>query len=337
MTQDDVALDIDAAAWRLRLLARLAAERANLLRHLRGIDEATLLASFIDDDWTAKDILAHVGSWDAFHTERMSLVLNGRINAIREFGGPGEMDARNVEIHTFSANLSLEQALTLCLKERDIFLSVLSRSPDDLLQQEIEMPWGWRTSMRRWAEWRCEHDAVHAQQLQIWRQQLAKEQKQQIGPIFILRAILNATRDEFYALTDCIPASQRETRPVCGHWTLKDLVGHLTDWERVGVTGLRQIAAGKTPNFDEPILDFEVWNTDHAAARQSQPWETVWADFINTRRELLALVDEIDEARWGRPFDAPWNAQSNAYQWTLIWSGHEYEHAQDIRDTLNVE
>ncbi len=337
MIQENPAVDTEAVTWRLQFLVRLAAERADLLRQLRGIDEETLSTAFIDGDWTAKDILTHIGSWDAFHTERMSLVLNGRINAIHPLGGQNALDRRNAEIHAFSRHLSLEQALAICLKERGGFLGTLSRIPDNLLHQEIEMPWEWRTSMRHWAEWRHEHDATHAQQLKIWRQQLPKEQKQQIGPIFILQAILKATRKEFRTLVNRLPASQRKTLPVCGHWSLKDLVGHITDWEQVGVTGLRQIAAGQTPEFDTPIPDFDAWNNAHAAARQHQPWETVWDDFNNTRQELMALVAEIGDEGWQRPFTTPWNTQLNSYQWAHIWSGHEHEHAQDVRDALKTD
>ncbi len=334
MTQNNIAADIDAAVWRGQLLAQLAAERANLLRSFRGIDEETLSTALVDDDWTAKDILARAGSWDAFHTERMSLVLNGRINAIPPQSSPEEITELNAEIHTFCCDLSLEQALAIALKERSGFLTILNRIPDELLHREIKLPWGQRARMSQWAEQRWQRDATHSAQLRRWRSQLPAEKKQQIGPVCILRAILKATRKEFTSLARLVPASERKTRPVCGIWSLKDLVGHITDWEQVGVTGLRHIAAGQTPNFDEPIPDFDTWNAKHAAARQNQPWEAVWHDFTNTRQELLALVDKIDDEAWQRPFATPWHTHLNTYQWALIWSGHEHEHTQDLRDAI---
>ncbi len=337
MNQQDVGPNIQAPAWRLQLLAWLAAERAALLRPLRGIDEAMLSDLLVDEAWMAKDILAHIGAWDAFHTERMSLVLNGRINAIPELGGQVEMDVRNAELLAFSRNLSLEQALAVCLKERSSFLAVLARIPDELLHREIELPWGWRTHMREWTEWRCRHDAVHAEHLHAWRNQLPKEHKSQAGPIYLLRAMLKSTRNEFLAIANLVPAAERESRPVCGVWSLKDLVGHLTDWEQVGVVGLRQLAAGQTPQFDAPIDDFDTWNNAHAAVRRDQPWDEVWAEFYETRRELLALVDEMGEVGWQRPFPTPWDSQINGYFWTTIWTNHEHEHAADIRLALQSD
>ncbi|MCB9419698.1 MAG: DinB family protein [Ardenticatenaceae bacterium] len=336
MIQADDIQDLETQKSRKALLACLAGERANLLRQLRGIDESVLCSVPVSDRWTVRDILVHLGSWDAFHSERMSMILNGRINAIRELGEEDAVDARNAEILTFSRNLTLEPALALCLKERSGFLATLARIPDELLHREIELPWGWRTQMIQWTEWRYQHDAGHATELNAWRNQLDQVQTRQIGPVFLLRAILKATRKEFLALADLIDEDERTTRPVCGVWTLKDLVGHLTDWERVGVAGLRQLVAGETPEFDELITDFDTWNDAHAAVRHNQPWDEVWADFMQTRGEFLALVDQMGEADWQRPFTAPWDSQINGYFWVNVWAGHDHEHAADVRNALGL-
>jgi hypothetical protein len=336
MIQTNETLHEEMDKTRKELLARLAGERASLLRQIRGIDESVLCTLPVQNEWTVRDILVHLGSWDAFHTERISLILNGRINAITELGEKDAIDDRNDEILTFARNLTLDQALGICLKERSSFLATLERVPNELLHQEIELPWGWQTTILQWAIWRHQHDAVHADELKTWRNGLDQDQKRQIGPIFLLRAMLKATRKEFLSLVDLIPEAERTTRPVCGIWTLKDLVGHLTDWERVGVDGLRQLAAGQTPEFNEIITDFDTWNNAHADARKHQPWETVWAEFLDTRDNLLVLFDQMSEAHWQRPFTTPWDSQINGYFWVNIWAGHDHEHALDVRNVLGL-
>jgi hypothetical protein len=184
--------------------------------------------------------------------------------------------------------------------------------------------------------WRHQHDAQHAAELKTWRNTLEQDKKRQIGPIFLLRTILKATRKEFLSLIDLIPEAERATRPVCGIWTMKDLMGHLTDWERVGVNGLRQLAAGQTPVFDEMIADFDTWNNTHAEKRKHQSWETVWAEFLATRSNLLALFDQMSEEHWQRPFTTPWDSQTNGYFWVNIWAGHDHEHALDVRQAIGL-
>ncbi|MEJ2748865.1 MAG: DinB family protein [Anaerolineae bacterium] len=230
--------------------------------------------------------------------------------------------------------MTLEQALAICLKERGGFLAALERIPDDLLHETLVMPWGWQTSMHQWVERRYKHDGEHAGELKTWREQLPQSERRQIGPIFLLRAVLKAARKEFLALANLIPKAEWTTRPVCGIWTLKDLIGHLADWEKVGIDGLRQLVAGQTPEFDELITNFDTWNNAHAAARNDQPWAEVWADFEETRETLLALVDQMGERDWERPFTAPWDSSINGYFWVNVWAGHDHEHATDVRNAL---
>lgn len=336
MHKNEDTMGIEDVMSRQQLLARLIGERTTLLRQLRGIDEQTLNTLPVQGAWTVKDILVHLGSWDAFFTERISMVLHGRINAIQKLGEQDAINVRNADILAFSSNLTLEQALAICLKERGGFLAALDQIPDALLHKEIEMPWGWRTRMYQWAERRYQHDAEHITELKTWRNQLEQEQKRQIGPIFLLRTILKAARKEFVRLVDLVPDDERTTRPVCGVWTLKDLVGHLTDWEKVGVVGLRQLIAGQTPEFDEAIIDFDTWNNAHAEARRDQLWDDVWADFAAVRQDLLELVDQMSEPDWQQPFTTPWDSQINGYFWVNIWAGHDHEHAADLRSALDL-
>jgi hypothetical protein len=324
------------ATWRRHLLARLAAERTYFLRPYMALDEETLATHRVVEQWTAKDLLAHVGVWDAFQAQRMSLVLDGRLDDVQQVGGEAGMAARNAELYERYRDVPLEQALAIGLKERSGFLATLARISDADLHRELEFPWGWRTRMAVWAELRYQHDAEHATHLAQWRETLPQEARRQVGPKYLLRAYLKAARKEFLAAVALVAAAERDSRPVCGVWTLKDLVGHLTDWEKVGVDGLQQLIAGVTPEFDEPIPDFDSFNARNAAARRDQPWEQVWADFEATRRTLLDLFDRLAGDHLQRTFVAPWGRPLNAYVWMLVWPGHDQEHAIDLRGSLEL-
>lgn len=324
------------AIWRLQLLARLAAERACLLGALWGLDAGTLTTSPVVEFWTAKDLLSHVAAWDAFHTNRMSMVRDGRIAELQEFSGEIDMDARNADLYRQYKDISLQAALALCFKERSSFLATLKRIPDTDLHRQIEMPWGEFATMRTWAEWRYRHDAIHAAHLQQWRQQLPQEIKaKRNGPKFILRALIRAARKEFVTTAALAPPAERTSRPVCGVWTLKDLVGHLTDWELFAVAGLRQLVAGGLPESEE-ITDFDVWNEAHAQARRSQPWSQVWQAFEASYQAFIELFDRLPEARFPQKFRAAWGPQMTVYGWVSIFARHEQQHTIDVRRALQI-
>jgi hypothetical protein len=274
--------------------------------------------------------------WDAFHTERLSLARNGRFSKLTPLT-PQSLDQRNAEMMQQFQDVPLENALATCLKERASFLEELKRMPDTMLHRQLTMPWGKRLRPRTWARWRFLHDKTHADELAQWRSSQPPDVVRQVGPKSILRAIFKSTRKEFLTLVDLIPADERTSRLVCGVWGLKDLVGHLTDWERVGLDGLCQLADGHTPEFDYTIPDFDEFNNANAAARSEQTWAQVWADFSKTRQDFTDVFDQLPEETFTRAVPTPWGGNISAYLWVLVWAGHEHEHAIDVRGALHLK
>lgn len=320
------------SSWRRQLLARLAAERHFFFRQMFGIGADTLCTSAVHENWTAKDLLAHVAAWDAFQAQRMSVVVNGRLHEAEEIDGTNGMAARNARLYEQFKDIPLEQAVAMTLKERGGLLAILERMNDADLRRKIEMPSGWQTSMAEWVKWRHQHDAAHAAHLVKWR----KNQPRAIGPKFLLRAMFQVARKEWLTTAALVSPSERDSRPVCGVWSIKDLTGHLTDWEQVGVVALRQMADGQLPEFEQEILDFDVFNNANAAVRRDQPWEQVWQDFQQTRQTFLQLFDALPEETLAQEFMAPWKRPITLYRWAAIWPGHEAEHAVDVRRAMGL-
>lgn len=325
------------AQWRVHYLARLRAERASFLWQLRNLSEPTLSTAELQPGWTPKDIIAHTAYYDAFHSQRMQMVLDGRTADIQPVGGEAGLDAHNAALLAQFKETPPEQAVAMLLKERGGFQATLGRIPDSDLHRQIVLPWGRHTSLRVWANWRYQHDEGHGRQLELWRQTLPRETFKAGAPKYLLRAMLHATRKAFQSLLPLIPQAEWTTRPVCGVWTMKDLFGHLTDWEWVGVDGLRQLAAGQTPEFEYTIPDFNVFNNANAAARQNQTWAEVWADYEAARETMLALLEQTSEASLQRLFATPWGGEIPGTTWMLIWPGHEMEHAIDVRAALGLK
>ena len=345
MSYDNVVPPVkDKKLWRKQLKSHLATERARFLWQYRSIDETVLAEHLVIDDWTPKDLLAHVGLWDAFLANRMQMVGNGlsprrrgsRLQEIQNLGDDG-MARRNAKLQAQYKSVPLEQALAICLKERSGFNALLKRIPDDELHQKITFPWGEQSQMSLWATWRYQHDADHTNEMLTWRQQLLQEQIRQTGPKYILRAILKSTRKAFESLIPLIAESERNTLPVCGVWTVKDVIGHLTDWEKVGVHGLLQVATGHSSNFDTVIDDFDTFNSQKAALRRGQSWAFVWSDFNETRQKMLDLLEQIPDEMMSRPFQAAWGSQATPYYFATIFAEHEMEHAADVQAHCTVD
>ncbi len=327
-------VDNMTAGWRANYLARLHAERADLLWQLRGLSEEMVGNMELMPGWTVKDVLAHIPFYDAAFAGRIQMVLDGRTADMTSLPDDSGLANRNESLRQQNQTIPYEQVIAMLLKERSGFTAVLQRVPDEQLRQNLTMPWGQETSIQTWANWRYEHDAEHGRQLAAWRENQSRETLRDVTPIYVLRAMLHSSRKAFQALLALIPEPGWTTRPVCGVWTMKDLLGHLTDWEKVALDGLRPLAAGHTPEFDYTLSSFDDFNNQNAAARANQTWDEVWADYEATRATLLDLLAQTTPADLQRTFMAPWGREISGGVWLLIWPGHEMEHAIDVRAAL---
>lgn len=323
--------------WRQRLLARLAAERAYLLTALWGLSEDTLTTSVLYDNHTPKDILAHIAYWDGLTSERLAMVQNGRLDKVPQVTDYSDINARNRRWFERFRAASLEEVWALLLKERSGMLAALDRLPDELLQRRLRLPWEQRIAPRTWVRLRFIHDAAHAKDLYAWRQGLPNEQRRGgVASHFILRGLLKAGRKELTAVSQLVPADERNSQLVCGVWTLQDLLGHIVDWEKVTIDGLTQLAVGQTPEFSYRVDDFAVFNQANVEKRKGQAWETVWQEYGESHQVLIALFDQLDEAALKRPFTAPWGSPTTGYHFASVFAAHPRQHAADIRQALEM-
>jgi len=207
----------DITGWRHQFRARMMAERSFLLRQLYGVSGSMLVGTPVAGTWTAKDILVHIGLWDAFHTKRLESVYSGQLSEIDDLNDKSALDALNDQLYEQYKLVPLAQAIGLLLKERSGFWTMMDRLSDEALLQPIATASGWKTRPAAWAEWRYRHDQLHGQVLSDWRRQLPPEMARQTGPHQLLRAQIRATRHEFVSLVDLVSIPERLTRPVCGH------------------------------------------------------------------------------------------------------------------------
>jgi hypothetical protein len=316
---------------RHRLLARLAAERTRLLWQLLGLDQERLTRTsiFPDSDWTVKDLLAHVAAWDRWEHRAMAAMLAGDEP---DFRAVEDMDAFNAAAVDAWRDRTLSAVLAELHDAREAWVTRLRDVPlESFFASREHQGWDWAFPNCLNVQW--QHDAEHADQLAAWRKAIIVESD--TGPRPVLVAVLNAARHELLTAADLVPPADRTSRPVCGHWTLKDLVGHVADWEQVGVEGLRHMAAGRSPDIAH-IPDIEAWNREHAAAREGQAWETCWVDLHETREQLLDVLQEMDQGRIDQSYLFPWGPQGTAYEWVRVFATHDREHAHDLRQEVGV-
>ena len=116
-------------------------------------------------------------------------------------------------------------------------------------------------------------------------------------------------------------------------WTVKDILAHLTNWERLTMARLHSSATGESLNIPPIKTDADIdWiNTQVYAENIIRPLDEVLADFHEAHRELMEKVQAYDEAFLLGPNLAPWSEGSPV--WVLVAANtyqHYGEHAEAI-------
>ncbi len=325
----------DISARQARLLAHLTAERSHLLLMLEGLDESALANEPISGDWTASTLLAHLAYWEAFAAGRLGEPADGRQNPNRPLGA-STIDARNAALRAQFAELPFTEAVAMLQKERRGFLLALGQYPDEALRREESRP-GRHLMSRKWATWPYRHDTEHAAEIARWRQSRPPlDPSRRVIHRALLRPLLGLSQQEFLTLAALLPADERETRPLDGEWTLKQIIGHLIDYERLGVIALKAIAAEREPAYGEMIPDFDAFNNSRGSAWAEMLWNEVWANYRATRRALLLITETLPDDALARPFMAPWSEMTTACGYLLDMAQHQREHADALRRAFGL-
>ena len=123
------------------------------------------------------------------------------------------------------------------------------------------------------------------------------------------------------------PESDGDFRYAPGKWSLKDVLGHINDTERImSYRALRIARADQTPmeGFEQ---DDYVRNAPFAQLSLSDLIE----DYIAVRRATISLFRNLDEAAWTRRGVASKN-EVTVRALAYVIAGHELHHRKIIEE-----
>jgi hypothetical protein len=138
-------------------------------------------------------------------------------------------------------------------------------------------------------------------------------------------AVLITQLDEVLVRLGPVPDSRGDYRYAPGKWSLKEVVGHLSDTERVWTYRALRIARGDATPL--PGIDDQAWIAELGAA------DLLLADMVNewghVRRATLALFRHLPPAAWqrrGTASDQPISVRAFPY----VIAGHVRHHMEVV-------
>lgn len=140
-------------------------------------------------------------------------------------------------------------------------------------------------------------------------------------------ATLTTQLGETLAAWQAVPTDKAEHRYAPGKWSIKEMMAHVIDTERVMSYRALRIARGdKTPlpGFDQDVMMASTDWSNRTIADLADEFETV-------RQSSLHLFRHLSDAAWqqvGTASDNPISARALAY----IIAGHELYHQAILRE-----
>jgi hypothetical protein len=143
--------------------------------------------------------------------------------------------------------------------------------------------------------------------------------------------VLEQQLDELRALAAAVPPEREEFRYAPDKWSLREVIGHLTDGERVFGYRAFCISRGEAaalPSFDENVY---VSRSGYALV----PLAELLHEFVSVRRGNLALLRRFDAETWARVGTAsnkPVSVRALAY----VMAGHPRHHMAILRERYGL-
>lgn len=146
------------------------------------------------------------------------------------------------------------------------------------------------------------------------------------GPL----ALLNAQIPGFEKL-GLLPDRDADARYAEGKWSVKEVVGHIADVERLFSYRLLHIARGDQAPL--PGMDEKVWSA--AAPHDRRRIAELIKELVAVRRATIALVASLDEAALARTGVASgFPVTARALCWIL--PGHAQHHLDVLRERYKI-
>jgi hypothetical protein len=121
--------------------------------------------------------------------------------------------------------------------------------------------------------------------------------------------------------------AEGELRYLPDKWSLKEVVGHINDSERIMSYRALRISRGD----QTPIEGFEQDDYVRNAPFAQRPLADWIEDYIAVRRATLSLFRNLDEAAWGRSGVAN-NNEVTVRALAYVIAGHELHHRKILEE-----
>jgi hypothetical protein len=141
--------------------------------------------------------------------------------------------------------------------------------------------------------------------------------------------ILGRSRAKMIDNLDVIDKN-REIYPL---WTIREMLAHLSGWDDAVIGFIQSLMEGEIP-ATPAALGVDDYNEKTLATREGLDYDHVYREYIQTRKMVLKLLEQVPEEKITQQYILPWGDPGNLVDIVNIFGPHEEEHAEDVEKII---
>lgn len=310
------------------VVSGLEYSRLELLKSIEGLSQRELTATPIHEDWTVKDVLAHIIGWDRRVAQTLPLMLQNRADEIPSV----EREAHNRQSTAAWRDKPLLEVLAEIKAIHRQILEIVSSI--DHVEIDMRRDRGGRTiTIRSYViNVMMDHDRKHAAEIKQWRRGL----DQAIDPDAI-RTMLDEADAGFMRLLDQVDEQAADDKNAVNGWSINDVAGHVADWAQRMLKAAEHIYDRSRPPVPPVSETTTDWNAVLVARRADKSWPETFHYLRETRHAIKDFVTGLRPGDWKLRGPYPWPHDQGSLAELIIQIGEHYtDHVPDLERWLQA-
>jgi hypothetical protein len=130
-----------------------------------------------------------------------------------------------------------------------------------------------------------------------------------------------------------LPMKHWDTENVCGWWSTKNIIAHLSSFEGVLIEVLLSyVGGGPTPTLDAFTGDPGKFNDDQVAERKDKAPAEVFDEYQARHAKTMGLIAKIPAEVISQPGTLPWYGEQYSLDDLIVYQyyGHKREHMAQV-------
>ncbi len=304
------------------IISDLKFGRLTLLKSFEKLSYRERTEIPVYDDWTIKDILAHIIGWDQKVIKILPLIVQDRANEI-----PGvDTEAYNQKSKAVWHDKPFSQILAEIQVTHQQIVEFLS-SLDHIEIDKRHDRHGRVVTIRGFViDIMLEHERKHALEIEQWY----KDIDQAIAPAVIRKTLLQ-NRVAFMNILDDFNEADVLDKSAVGSWSISTVVGHVADWERIMLNGAQHIYDPSQPAVTPLSDSIGEWSTEMAAQRVDKSWPENHRDLRRTQQDMNNFMAVLKPGDWRLRGNYPWPDYGTLAELIIHISEHYSDHIPALK------